>query len=91
MGWSYLSRFGGEALNSDVFTILCCILISRSSRVFWRFKRRSCISYQWFALLNLLRRCVVHFIEGKTSSYLCQSFIAAAATTVGNMWGGVKC
>ena len=60
LGWSYLSRFGGEALNSDVFTIWCFILISRSSRVFWRFKRRSCISYQWFALLNLLRICVVH-------------------------------
>ena len=89
-GVTYLDLVGKH--STPMYLLFGAVYWSLGLRVYFGFfKCRSCISYQWFALLNLLRRCVVHFIEDKTSSYLCQSFIAAAATTVGNMWGGVKC
>ena len=36
--------FSGRGLSSNVFTIWCCIPISRPPRVIRRFKRRSCFS-----------------------------------------------
>ena len=63
-GGGGLSRFGGGALSSNVFTIWCRILIFRPPRVFRRLKHRSCSfwpTYLGYLKLSSSGSATTHF------------------------------